>query len=160
MKRLILSMLATFGLSVGLLVAIATPSQADSGDKVHGCTSGAGCTMTIWTDKCTNGTDFWWGVFDELGSSYTQWVGVSPGCTVRTRQRMVNSAGTGFYNSAWVTSSPKSSYYSTTHSNFQAKKNCFSEWSVRRKDGSWYTRYHYSSKYQSSATFRDICTDA
>lgn len=116
--------------------------------------------MQIWTNQCTRSGSFYLNVYSSMSSTYTQFVNVQPGCTVRTRQRLVNSAGTDYYYTGWVTSSPKSSAYTTTHSSFTGSKRCFSEWSVRRSDGSWYTRYHYNTSYLNNATFRDICSDS
>lgn len=152
-------LLALVALTAGLLAATTAPSQAVSGDKWKGCTRGASCEMQIWTNKCTRSSAFFLTPYDELDPRYTQWVGVQPGCTVRTRHRMVNKAGNDYYYTPWVVSKPKSSYYATTHSVFVGKKRCFSEWAVQRKDKSWYSRIHYSAKFKDSKKFRDICTD-
>jgi len=153
-KAIIVALIGTFAFLVNVPAA-----QAATGDKHSGCTSGGGCELIVGTNACTKTSAMWTAPPEELTYKMDIWFMVNANCTVRLRNRVVS--GSGYAVTAWKT------YKNTTSKakydvafELDARKRCFTEFSVKRKDGSWYTRYHYNTNYLNNKTFREKCSDA
>lgn len=160
---------AVVGLSV-LVVVLATTAvtapaaNAVTGDKTSGLCHDAnypGSECQMYTNKCTKGSTFWLDVWEELGTGYQQWIAVGPHCTARFRHLMI-SGSNGVWTS-WRTKTNSSSSYgspTTLDAPFEAKKWCYSEWEVKRSDGTWWLLFYYNPNFLKSTTMQEICTDA
>lgn len=144
---------------ISALFAAVPAAYAVTGDKSSGCTATVGCDLNVATNACPKYSTVWAGTTEELSYNMDMFYMVNAKCTVRLRDRMLS--GSGYKTSAWRTfsnTSTKPKY--GVASEVDARKRCFTEFAVKRKDGSWYSKYQYNSNYMSDSTFREKCSDS
>lgn len=137
-------------------MGVSSSASAAAGDSSSGCTQGAGCELTLRTDKCTNGAAFWLNVWQGRGDTYQAWGHTNANCSLRIQHRMLNSAETAAGWSGWMYRSPGAGT-GTLGSPLTASKRCYTQVQVQRNDGSWYQSVHYNSRYWNDTAFRNRC---
>lgn len=166
MLRIINRLILVGALAGILVVPMAQPASAATGDsivtgcgRVDGAPYGLGCDAYMKTNKCTSG----------VVSFRLLWVNPSPpidddrvvvfhdgtgGCNVKIRHRIrfgteglqwLPTVYVGANDEGWIGQQPRNRYH------------CWVDYSVQRRDGTWLTHRHYSSKWGHSATWRAAC---
>ncbi len=110
----------------------------------------------MYTNKCNDGVGFFVLPPAELMHRQDLWYSGPRACNVRARVRVINADGHNAHWSAWAYSNKSTDVVLE----WDARIWCFSQYEVRRYDGTWFNNYHYSQAFHDSLTRRQICTDA